>query len=214
MPSTTPGAEAGPAPARRRVPSEAHKARPAGSWRRCLRRVTPVGLFLCLLGGAVCAADWALEGERRFGFHAVVEGEAFEARFLRFGVVPRIGPQRMPDGFEVRIDLRAIDSGNRDRDAEMQTPEWFDVEAHPFARFRSTTVERDSQGGFVTRGKLTIKGVTQPVAVPFDWQPTAGGASMQGRVELDRRRFGVGPDDVSGVEATVRVFFDLEWSAR
>jgi polyisoprenoid-binding protein YceI len=168
-------------------------------------------LLTCLLGGAVQAAGWSLRDDSRFGFRAVVEGEPFEARFERFAVVPQIGPRRLPDGFEVQVDLRAIDSRNRDRDAEMQSAEWFDVANHPYAGFRSTTVEGDGEGGLVTRGELTIKGVTQPIAVPFSWRLTADGATMRGQVEIDRRRFSVGPDDVSGVDATVTVFFDLEW---
>ena len=65
--------------------------------------------------------------------------------------------------------------------------------------------------GFVTRGELTIKGVTRTVAVPFGWELAEGGPSMRGRVEIDRRRFGVGPDDASGVDARVTAFFELKW---
>lgn len=167
-------------------------------------------LSLSLSGRAGQAGDMS---EGRFGFRATVEGEQFEARFSDFSVVPQLGPDRLPTGFAVEIAVNAIDSGNADRDAEMQLGEWFDTAAHPVARFHAQGVEIAPRGGYVAKGELHVKGVGRSIAVPFSWRSNPGGTRMTGEVMLDRRWFGVGPGDDSSVAAGVTVFFDLAWGA-
>ncbi|MCG6966476.1 MAG: YceI family protein [Chromatiaceae bacterium] len=171
-------------------------------------------LILWAACAAAYAADPTLTAGSRFGFRAVVEGEAFEATFGRFAVTPSLGAQRRPLGFDVEVDLHAIDSGNADRDAEMATSAWFDVARYPSARFRATRVEAVPAGGYLAHGDLSLKGVTRPVTVAFTWQPGPRQIEMRGQVELDRRWFGVGADEDSSVAAGVTVFFDLAWLAQ
>lgn len=146
-----------------------------------------------------------------FGFRATVEGEQFEARFKDFAVRPRLDVKRLPTGFVVQVGLRDIDSGNADLDDEMATADWFDVVAYPVARFQADEVVVTPQGGFAANGELTIKGVQRSIAVPFSWQLTPREIRMRGELTLDRRLFGVGPQDDSSVGAWVSVFFDLVW---
>jgi polyisoprenoid-binding protein YceI len=173
-----------------------------------LRRCLP---YLLLLTGVALASAWVPQPQGRFVFRAVVEGEPFVAEFRRFEVTPAIDPAAMPTGFDVEIDLAAIDSGNRDRDREMASREWFDLAEHPAARFRSTAVTPLGDGAYVVAGDLAIKGAVRRIEIPFDWRSDGSSAAMRGRVDLDRRWFGVGPDDDSSVGATVSVSFDLQW---
>lgn len=177
-------------------------------------RVTRWPAIFWLLATAAVAAEPVLQADSRFGFRAVVEGEAFEARFGRFSVTPLLDADRQPVGFTVEVDLNATDSGSVERDAEMRGADWFDVAGHPRARFHGLAVEPAGQGGFVTRGELELKGVTRPLAVPFSWTVRPAGMQMTGQVELDRRWFGVGPADDSSVAAGVTVYFDLLWRGR
>jgi polyisoprenoid-binding protein YceI len=60
------------------------------------------------------------------------------------------------------VDASTITTFDADRDAHLQSPDFFDVQRHPELRFVSTSVE--TQGDeLVVSGDLTIKGVTQPV---------------------------------------------------
>jgi len=149
--------------------------------------------------------------EASFGFRATVESEQFEARFGDYSVVPRLGPGLRPTGFAVEIAMAAIDSGNIDRDAEMQLSEWFDTATHPTARFHAQEVGHTLQDGYVARGAVNIKGVARSIEVPFSWQSATGRLRMMGEIVLDRRWFGVGPADDSSVAAEVTVFFDFAW---
>lgn len=171
------------------------------------------GLMILSLAPAGLAEQPDRGTEGSFGFHATVEGEQFEARFGDFSVVPRLSSERLPIGFAVDIAMADIDSGNTDRDAEMQLTEWFHTAAHPVASFHTQEVELDRQGVHVAKGKLTIKGMGRLIEVPFSWQSGPRQFRMTGEVTLDRRWFGVGPEDESSVAAEVTVFFDLAWDA-
>jgi polyisoprenoid-binding protein YceI len=69
---------------------------------------------------------------------------------------------------EVDIDMASVDSGSADRDNHLRSPDFFDVDNHPSAHFRSTAVTLDGTSGTVT-GDLTIKGVTRPVVLGVEY---------------------------------------------
>jgi polyisoprenoid-binding protein YceI len=62
------------------------------------------------------------------------------------------------------VDATSITTFDADRDAHLQSPEFFDTQCYPELTFASTSVERDGDE-IVVSGDLTIKGVTKPVAL-------------------------------------------------
>lgn len=169
-------------------------------------------LSLWALTRPVDAAAWVLATDSRLGFVATVEGEPVKIEFSDFVVRPVIDATGSPTGFDVAVDLRTVDSGDPEQDATLRADPWFDTEGHPQARFRSQAVTVGPNGGFAVSGDLLLNGVEVPVAIPFSWRSTLAGAEMDGEVELDRRRFDIGPDVDDAVAAEVIVFFDLAWS--
>ena len=69
---------------------------------------------------------------------------------------------------EVTIDMRSVSSGAQSRDDHLRSSDFFDVEHHPSATFRSTGVSIAGASGAVD-GELTIKGVTRPVRLQVDY---------------------------------------------
>jgi polyisoprenoid-binding protein YceI len=69
---------------------------------------------------------------------------------------------------EVDIDMRSVTSGDQTRDDHLRSADFFDVENHPTATLRSTSVTRTGSAGTVT-GDLTIKGVTKPVTLEVEY---------------------------------------------
>lgn len=165
-----------------------------------------------LLHGAAVGGGVKMQAERHFGFRVMVEGEPLEAVFTRFEVLPQWDAARRPHGFRVEVDLRGAESGVVDVDTEMHGAEWFDTQRHPLAHFRTTDVDAGTDGSYLMRGELTLKGVTRRLSIPFEWQIEPTRLRMSGAIELDRRWFGVGPEDVSSVAAEVRVSFELAWT--
>ncbi len=96
----------------------------------------------------------------------------------------------------VEIETASLSSGDRTRDDHLRSPDLFDVEQHPTARFRSTGLE--VQGTSATmRGELTIKGVTRPVTLDVDYlgharDPWANDrAVFSARATLNREDWGL-----------------------
>ncbi len=65
---------------------------------------------------------------------------------------------------EVVIDMASVSSGDTSRDDHLRSPDFFDVERHPTATYRSTALEVDGARGTM-RGDLTLKGITRPIGL-------------------------------------------------
>lgn len=65
----------------------------------------------------------------------------------------------------ITIDLNQIDSGVEALDNHMKTADFFDVENHPTATFKSTSVELVGDSAAKVTGDLTILGQTKPVVL-------------------------------------------------
>ena len=65
---------------------------------------------------------------------------------------------------EATIDVTTINTQNANRDADLKSPNFFDVANHPTMTFKSTKVEKSGDTYKVT-GDLTIRGNTKPVTL-------------------------------------------------
>ena len=72
----------------------------------------------------------------------------------------------------LNIATGSVSTGNADRDGHLRSGDFFDAEANPEITFVSTNVTRDG-GDWTITGDLTIKGVTNSVAIPFEETGTA-----------------------------------------
>jgi polyisoprenoid-binding protein YceI len=99
-----------------------------------------------------------------------------------------------------RIDVASVYTGNVDRDDDLRSENFFDVETHPEIRFESTGVEAVDGDRFKLAGELTIRGVTKPVVLDGQLLGTTTGPMGKERV---------------GLEATTTIDrrdFDLTWN--
>ena len=69
---------------------------------------------------------------------------------------------------EIVIGTTSITTGAADRDGHLKSADFFDVETYPEMKFASTAV-RPNGASWVLEGDLTIKDVTRPVALDFDF---------------------------------------------
>jgi polyisoprenoid-binding protein YceI len=70
---------------------------------------------------------------------------------------------------DVQIDMASVNSGDDTRDGHLKSGDFFDVENHPTATFRSTSVSWDGGTSGSMTGDLTIKGVTRSVVLSIDY---------------------------------------------
>jgi polyisoprenoid-binding protein YceI len=95
------------------------------------------------------------------------------------------------------VNVASIDTGNADRDAHLRSPDFFDVERYPQARFESTRIEHVEGGKYRVTGDLTLKGETRPVtmdatvmgAAEDPWGNERVGVEVRGTI--NRSEFGL-----------------------
>jgi polyisoprenoid-binding protein YceI len=64
--------------------------------------------------------------------------------------------------------MASVSSGDQARDDHLRSADFFDVEHHPTAGFRSADLSVDGARATV-QGELTIKGVSRPVALAVEY---------------------------------------------
>ncbi|WP_067436258.1 YceI family protein [Nocardioides jensenii] len=97
---------------------------------------------------------------------------------------------------ELTIAVNSVDTGSADRDGHLASGDFFDVEKFPTITFTSTKVEADGDDWAVT-GDLTIKDVTKPVTVPFEFVGSAQDpfgnvrVGFEGEIVVNRKDWGL-----------------------
>ncbi|HEU4657932.1 MAG TPA: YceI family protein [Capillimicrobium sp.] len=95
-----------------------------------------------------------------------------------------------------KVDARTIVVRDENLAAHLQSPEFFDTEAHPYVEFASRELTIDGDAVTLT-GDLTIKGITQPVTatgtIAGPSQHFAGHTALGFELEatIDRTAFGL-----------------------
>ena len=79
-----------------------------------------------------------------------------------------IGEDPLDSGVNVVIETGSVSTGAPDRDGHLVSPDFFDVESHPQMTFVSTAV-RANRDAWILDGDLTIKDVTKPVSMDFEF---------------------------------------------
>ncbi|WP_432510250.1 YceI family protein [Kineococcus sp. SYSU DK001] len=119
------------------------------------------------------------------------------------------------------VDVTTITTFNEQRDGHLKSGDFFEVEAHPHASFRSTSLHHDGDD-FVLTGDLTLKGVTRPVTLTVEvsgFGPDAYGGTRAGfsaKGQINRRDFGVEFDarlDNGGLVVSDKVDLELDVEA-
>jgi polyisoprenoid-binding protein YceI len=163
-----------------------------------------------VLAGPVLAADWKMDPSgSKLEFIATFEKTPASGVFKEFDARLRFDPAKPAGGsLDVTVKVTSADMGIADVNKEIRNKDWFDYSGFPQAEFHSTDLRRDGKR-YVARGTLTLKGVKQPVDVPFDWAPSGDGAVMEGELTLKRGAFGIGlgewkATDTIGADVKVR----------
>jgi polyisoprenoid-binding protein YceI len=98
---------------------------------------------------------------------------------------------------ELTIKAASIDTRNADRDTHLRSNDFLDMDAHPDITFRSTAVEALGGSNFRVTGDLTIRGVTRPVTVDFEYTGSAvdpfgnSRVGLEGSTTINRQDWGV-----------------------
>jgi len=123
---------------------------------------------------------------------------------------------------ELTAQVASIDTRNADRDGHLRTNDFFDAERFPTIEFRSTDVTAADDDTLRVTGDLTLKGVTKPVTIDFEYggqaQDPYGNERIgfDGATTIDRSDFGITFNaalETGGVLVSDKIRLEFEVSA-
>lgn len=123
---------------------------------------------------------------------------------------------------QLTIQVASIDTRNDDRDNHLRTGDFFDAEQFPEISFVSTAVRQTGDDEFEVTGDLTMRGITLPVTIDFDFEGAATDAfgnqriGLDGEATINRKDWGLtwnAPLEAGGVMLGEKVKLEFEVSA-
>lgn len=110
--------------------------------------------------------------------HAVVEFSVkhmaistVKGQFKSFTATGETNDAGVPTSLRMEIDAASITTNNEQRDAHLNSGDFFDVAAHPTVTFVSTSIKGAADDLTIT-GDLTMRGVTKPVTLKGELSQT------------------------------------------
>ena len=168
--------------------------------------------------GLATAADYTVQpSTSRLGFSAVFQGESFDGHFNQWTAAIRYDPADLAASrFDVNVTLASVKTDDSDRDSALPGKAFFDVAQFPEAHFVTTGFRRKGNQ-VIADGKLTLRGVTQPVSLKVTFKPQAGSAALDVAGAVKRLDFDVGSGeyaDTSVIGAEVKIVAHLQLVAK
>lgn len=125
-------------------------------------------------------------------------------------------PAAKTGSVDVTIDVASVTTGDAERDAHLQKPEFFDAANHPTLTYKSKAFRFEGDKLSAVEGDLTIRGVTKPVTLkvnraackphPVYNVPSCGATA---EVKIKRSDFGVSAY-LPGISDEVTLHLELE----
>ncbi|MEI2778449.1 MAG: YceI family protein [Tetrasphaera sp.] len=174
---------------------------------------------------AELTGTWTLDpAHTRIGFvarHAMVT--KVRGSFNEFeGTAVVDGGNLAASSVTVTIQAASIDTRNEQRDEHLRSNDFLSLAEHPTITFVSTGVEPSGNTSVNITGDLTIKGVTNTVTVPFEFDGAATDpfgnlrAGFEGAVTINRKDYGITWNaalETGGVLVGEKVVLEFEVSA-
>jgi polyisoprenoid-binding protein YceI len=123
---------------------------------------------------------------------------------------------------ELTIQAESIDTRNPDRDNHLRSNDFLAMKEYPEITFRSTQVEKLDNSHFRVTGDLTIRGITKPLAIDFEFSGTVVDpwgnerVGFEGGATINRKDWGVSWNaalDGGGVMVSDKINLEFEVEA-
>jgi polyisoprenoid-binding protein YceI len=122
---------------------------------------------------------------------------------------------------QVTISTASIDTRNAQRDGHLRSNDFLAMDEYPQITFASTGARQVGESTFELTGDLTIKGVTNPITIPFSFEGAAKDpfgnlrVGFEGAVTINRKDYGITWNtalETGGVLVSDKVTLEFELS--
>ncbi len=116
---------------------------------------------------------------------------------VKGGTIVLAAGRDIPTSVNATLDVSTIDTKNDDRNKDLRSADWFNVETYPTGTFASTQISGTDAAKFMIAGNLTLHGISKPVTLQGQLEGKGTGGRGEKRVAysatatIDRRDFGL-----------------------
>jgi polyisoprenoid-binding protein YceI len=121
---------------------------------------------------------------------------------------------------EVMIDVASLTTNNAQRDNDLRSSYFLELEKYPTITFKSTRIEPAAEERYTLTGDLTIKGITKPVTLNVQRYGEINDQMMGHRIafsaegQINRKDFGMEFDMLADnrlvVSHEIKIFIEVE----
>jgi polyisoprenoid-binding protein YceI len=157
-------------------------------------KIIVLAVFALVASPAAEAASWNVDySKSKLGFSVLWSNEPFSAVFKKWNAAIDFDPADVSHAHvTVTVDLGSEASDESDFDSGLKGAQGFQTSRFPTAGFETTSVTHKSGNDFVANGKLSLRGVTRSITLPFTLIVSGANAHMTGTAHVIRTDFGVG----------------------
>jgi polyisoprenoid-binding protein YceI len=119
------------------------------------------------------------------------------------GTVTLAPGSRLPTAVDAVLDATKLRTDEPDRDASLESPDYFDTKHFPAWTFTSTAITATGPATFAMDGLLTMHGVTQAEHLDVTMSGDAAHTRYEAVGHIDRRAFGMKGTRLDPVIGTV-----------
>ena len=171
-----------------------------------------VSIAVLAASSATLAQQAIVPAQSEVAFTSRQMGVPVDGKFKRFSAQVAFDPARLAtSSIAFTVDTGSADI-NREANAELVKPTWFNVAAFPQATFQSSAIRRIDATRFEVAGKLSIKGVSSDLVVPVTVAQSGATTTASGAFPIKRLSFRIGEKewaDTSMVADEVQVKFRI-----
>lgn len=148
------------------------------------------------------APEWVMQpDDSALTFTAWQSRSPIEGRFEEFEATIHFDPDDLKAGrVEVTIVMNSATTDDDSRDETLKSQSLFNVESYPSGSFIAQGFEKgEGENAYLAPGELTLRGVTNPVTLPFtlviEGEGSGARAHAEGSITIKRLDYGVGQGD-------------------
>ena len=176
-------------------------------------------LLLAVAAGPIWAAPFStpIVNKSSVTFVSKQMGVSVTGGFSQFTSQISLDPAHPQIGkAQIEVAVASIDAGSSEANDEVKGKSWFNVKQFPVASFVSSDVKALGGNRYQATGKLTIKGVSHQVVVPFTANPLGFLLVLDGAIPISRAQYSLGEgawSDPSVVADAVQIRFHFTLGA-
>ena len=155
---------------------------------------------------ASSAPAWTIDARQsQLGFSTRWAGDAVNGTFRQWTGDIRFDPANLAASKAIiTIQTASASTGVKEPDDNIGGGDWLDVRRFPVARYETMSFRSVGVNRYVADGRLTMKGVTYRLALPFTLSIVGNVATMTGQATLDRMILKLGIESDSRAEWVAR----------